>query len=477
MGASTRLRSSRRVAQFAVAIVLLLCLGTFAGGALADDPPSGPPPAPTVNTDKATYAPSDTVSISGGNWIVGETVHLHVADDGGNGWSRDVDVLAGADGTISDSFVLPSEFAAGFGVSATGALGETAATSFSDAFAAPAAAPTIISDKADYTPGETVTLSGSNWRPGESVQIVVNDTEGQTWSRNVDVTATADGSIRDQFSLPNYFVASYTATATGALSGSVTTTFTDGNVSFALATADTVTPSSWTVNWTKYDDGICTSTQSTGSTSGPGNAGIGANKSLKPTSVTPASGYTFMYWSDTASGTTPSANICTPDSATPRTLYAHFQLSVQATSLGVASATGTYGGTVNLSATLTSGGSGVGSKSISFTLNGTSVGSASTNGSGVATMNGASLSGINVGSYPSGVQASFAGDSSYSGSSGSNSLTVNQAAQDTLSVSSPDDGTYGDTLTPAASGGSGTGALSFSASGSACEMGTTRASS
>ena len=46
------------------------------------------------------------------------------------------------------------------------------------------AAPTIQSDKADYAPGELVTLTGSGWQPGESVHINVNDEEGQTWTRN-----------------------------------------------------------------------------------------------------------------------------------------------------------------------------------------------------------------------------------------------------------------------------------------------------
>src|SRR3990170_2194508 len=35
--------------------------------------------------------------------------------------------------------------------------------------------PTIQSDKADYAPGETVTLTGANWAPGELVLIFVND--------------------------------------------------------------------------------------------------------------------------------------------------------------------------------------------------------------------------------------------------------------------------------------------------------------
>src|SRR5207253_1562515 len=81
-----------------------------------------------------------------------------------------------------------------------------------------------------------------------------------------------------------------------------------------------------------------------------------------------------------------------------------------ATALGVAPATGTYGGTVNLSATLTAGAVAVSGKSISFTLNGNPVGNAMTNGAGVASLSNASLTGINAGSYPTGVGASFAGD-------------------------------------------------------------------
>jgi hypothetical protein len=97
------------------------------------------------------------------------------------------------------------------------------------------------------------------------------------------------------------------------------------------------------------------------------------------------------------------------------------------TSLSVNSATGSFGGTVSLSATLSSGGNGVPGKNINFSLNGNSVGSAMTDSNGVATLPNASLSGINGGLYPNGVSASFAGDSIYDAASGSNSLTVLQA--------------------------------------------------
>ncbi len=91
---------------------------------------------------------------------------------------------------------------------------------------------TIQSNKADYAPGATVTLTGSNWQPGEYVRIDVNDDQGKTWSRNVDVRTDASGRIHDQFQLPEWFVATYEVTAMGAQSGVATTSFTEGNVSF-----------------------------------------------------------------------------------------------------------------------------------------------------------------------------------------------------------------------------------------------------
>jgi VCBS repeat-containing protein len=89
------------------------------------------------------------------------------------------------------------------------------------------AGPTIQSDKADYGPGDLVTLRGGNWQPGESVQIFVNDSDNHSWQRTVTVTAYEGGTIFDEFNLPESWVANYTVVATGELSGTATTTFTD----------------------------------------------------------------------------------------------------------------------------------------------------------------------------------------------------------------------------------------------------------
>lgn len=209
-------------------------------------------------------------------------------------------------------------------------------------------APTIQSDQADYPPGATVTLTGSNWQPGESVHINVNDDVGQTWSRDVDVTADTSGAIQDQFQLPNYFIATYKVTATGGQSGMVTTSFTDGNLSFKGPGATSPAPSSWTVNYTNYGskatpNNSCNNTGASGSkTISPGNTGkatqgIPTTDSVKLGAVTvPAdSTLVFDYWTDQA-GNTVNNNACISGNPATGTngnvtdLTAHFKSANQA---------------------------------------------------------------------------------------------------------------------------------------------------
>jgi Carboxypeptidase regulatory-like domain/Bacterial Ig domain len=143
------------------------------------------------------------------------------------------------------------------------------------------------------------------------------------------------------------------------------------------------------------------------------------------------------------------------------------------TSLAASAASGPYGGTTNLSAMLTSGGNGVNGETISFTLNGSPVGSATTNASGVASLSNVSLSGINAGTYATGVAASFAGDATYASTGGTNSLAVNKADQ-TISVGThaPLTAVYNSQFTVAATAGSGL-SVSYSASGVCTNVGAT----
>jgi hypothetical protein len=159
------------------------------------------------------------------------------------------------------------------------------------------ASPTIASDKADYAPGELVTLAGGYWQPGESVHIRVNDDAGSTWSRDVDVTAGADGTIGDAFNLPDWFVAEYSVSATGA-SGSVAyTSFTDGNVKIEVRGGAAA------IQQTLYDGDGCSGTIKSGPSNAGPTVGVGASESLRLDAPAAASGgQPFVDWSQPASG-------------------------------------------------------------------------------------------------------------------------------------------------------------------------------
>src|SRR5579859_4210337 len=142
------------------------------------------------------------------------------------------------------------------------------------------------------------------------------------------------------------------------------------------------------------------------------------------------------------------------------------------TTLVVAAASGTFGGTADLSATLSSGGTGLSGKSVAFTLNGSSAGSATTDGSGVATVSAVSLTGINAGSYPGVVGASFTGDAGFTASTGTGDLTVSKAGQ-TITFGALANMTFGDAdFTVSATATSGL-TVTFGASGNCSVTGST----
>jgi uncharacterized delta-60 repeat protein len=140
-----------------------------------------------------------------------------------------------------------------------------------------------------------------------------------------------------------------------------------------------------------------------------------------------------------------------------------------ATSISAVSGGGAYNSTATLTATLTSGAP-VSGKTISFKVNGTSVGSATTDTNGIATLSGVNIAGRNVGTYPNLVQATFTGDATYIGSNSTGPLTVNKAATTTNVTSSPNPSGAGQsvtfTATVSSSAGTPTGNLQFKVDGS-----------
>ena len=101
----------------------------------------------------------------------------------------------------------------------------------------------VKTNKDDYAPRETVTITGTGWQPGEQVKLTLH--MDPLRDADTELTATADGSgvfTNTDFAPADYDIGvRFVLTATGLASGRrAQTTFTDGNkVTFSLAAADT----------------------------------------------------------------------------------------------------------------------------------------------------------------------------------------------------------------------------------------------
>ncbi|MBI1761329.1 MAG: hypothetical protein HYR56_07835 [Acidobacteria bacterium] len=329
----------------------------------------------------------------------------------------------------------------------------------------PASAAAVTTDKTDYAPGEVATITGTGFLPNQSVSLLLErdppTPATTTWTAQADATGnftTAYNVVETDLNV------SFILTASGQPDNYpvAQTTFTDGAVSGATVTIKNATCTT-NQNTFNVSDTVCSSAVVTVGGSGNGDFRYQWYNSTTISTATlvrdtAQSGLTGTYtdtYSPTTAGTwtvmickTANAGACT--SPGNQSGSATFIVNGAApTTLTVSSATGTYGGTINLSATLkkTSDNSAVSGKTITFTLNGNSFAgnTATTNASGVATLSNVSLSGINASTYNTGVGASFASDSSFGASSGSNTLTVNKATP-TITWNNPADITYGTAL-------------------------------
>ena len=319
---------------------------------------------------------------------------------------------------------------------------------------------TVTTDKADYMPGETVTISGAGWQPNEPVTLVLQESPLTHGDRTWVVMADGSGRIVDDGFQPEEhdLGVRFILTATGSVS-TAQMTFTDNSLTIAIGT-QTPNPvirgnsATYTLRLTTDFNNYCFP-----NIAYPSGLPAGASASMNYYSFNYYYQYFYRdtdYWfgpgnlkiTISTSSTTPTGSY--PVTVTVSGTYPYyacagltrsttFTLNVSApvaTTLSVSPATGLAGGTTTFQAQLTSSGSPVAGKTVNFTRNGTGVGSATTNASGVATLNNVSLVGVNAGIYPTGVGASFAGDGSFGASSGSAALTVNQANTTTTLSSS-----------------------------------------
>jgi hypothetical protein len=150
-----------------------------------------------------------------------------------------------------------------------------------------------------------------------------------------------------------------------------------------------------------------------------------------------------------------------------------FPTSIQISSgVSVQNATGYVGGVVTLAATLTKLGVPAAGKTLTFTLFGTSVGSAVTDTTGVATLQDVSLAGIQVGTHVNAIAARFAGDAEQAAASGQATLIVTNKLSQTITFAPLSDRSLaGSPFTLQASASSGL-AVTFAATGVCSVAGT-----
>ena len=98
-----------------------------------------------------------------------------------------------------------------------------------------------------------------------------------------------------------------------------------------------------------------------------------------------------------------------------------------AASLSVAPGSAIYGGSATLAATLTASGAPLASAEIAFSLNGVPVGTAVTDAGGLASLLNVSVAGLDAGSNPGAIAATFAGTGSIPGAAGQGDLTITRA--------------------------------------------------
>jgi MBG domain (YGX type)/Galactose oxidase, central domain len=312
----------------------------------------------------------------------------------------------------------------------------------------------VTTDKTDYPPGEIVTITGSGFQPNEQVQLSLHEFPEEYPDISFSAIANQQGNFVATDFAPQLIDLDriFTLTAVGQTSGfTAQTAFKDAvglqSVSVGVQSPNPVvagnqTSHPVTVGFNGNGSIGCSATLSVISV-----LPTGASASFSPNPVasngsnvsstltittnaltTPSGSSTFTVRATAPSGG--GGQGCNGGTVTTSGTLVVQAPAVAPTTLTVSPASGTYGGTVNLSATLTKtiDGSAVSGKSINFSLNGNNVGNATTNGSGVATLSGASLAGINAGTYSMGVGASFTGDSSFASSNGSASLTIAKAA-------------------------------------------------
>src|SRR5215475_12252720 len=95
--------------------------------------------------------------------------------------------------------------------------------------ATPASAQSVTTNPSEYRPGNTVTIIGSGWAPGEAISLVISESTANHPDVSLSATADANGNFMNEgFEVPdNSLDTIYTVTASGSSGWTAQTTFID----------------------------------------------------------------------------------------------------------------------------------------------------------------------------------------------------------------------------------------------------------
>ncbi|HKY28414.1 MAG TPA: Ig-like domain repeat protein, partial [Pyrinomonadaceae bacterium] len=101
----------------------------------------------------------------------------------------------------------------------------------------------ISTDKMDYLPGDTVTINGRGYQPGETVRVKIHEDPHTPQERGFDIVADADGNFSGTYLVAdNDLLMKFIVSARGLTSGwTAHTTFTDGNAQATGTVTNSVT--------------------------------------------------------------------------------------------------------------------------------------------------------------------------------------------------------------------------------------------
>ncbi|HZS52607.1 MAG TPA: YDG domain-containing protein, partial [Bryobacterales bacterium] len=312
---------------------------------------------------------------------------------------------------------------------------------------------TVMTDKADYQPGDTVLITGSGWTPGETVTLNIVESPDDGDGPHV-LTPTADpaGNISAQFPIEaNDIGIAFTLTATGGTSGlTAQTTFTDTTHLKAIKVLGAQTPNpvvagnSATYGTTASNsievdfngNGSCPVTLSAtglptgataafapGSLTGTGTSSLFSLLTINTTTALSGGTYSFTVRADATGGDCPSESA---------TASASLVVSTATTTSVVSSLNpSTYGTGVSFTATVTrTAGTGTPTGSVQFKIDGSPFGSPVPLGAPTTPTSATAVSGststLKAGSHT--ITAEYTPSGSFGPSTGTVTQTVNPKA-------------------------------------------------